>query len=69
MSLLDFIPASVKHILDGGVLSTILGAFLGFFTLSNISTALGIVWLGIRISETERFKQFVDFVRRKLARK
>lgn len=63
MTLLDFLPDSVKHTLDGGVIGTALGAFFGLFTLSNITTVLGLAYLMIRISETKRFTQFVTWLR------
>jgi hypothetical protein len=49
---------TIKHILDGASLITVIGTLVEF--LPAVSALLSIVWLAIRIYETETVQKLVN---------
>lgn len=53
----------LKQTLDAAAYAGVVGTILGW--LPHIAAALSIVWLLIQISQSQRFAQFVAWIRQK----
>lgn len=58
MMITDIIPDPIKNWIDVGAVGGTGLAFLDVITLNNISLLVGIVWLAIRIWETDTVQKW-----------
>lgn len=63
MKLSDVFPTSLYKVVDTISIGTLLGTLAGW--LPNIAAFLTIVWTLIRISETQTYTKFIQWLRNK----
>lgn len=54
---MNHLAEPVKHLIDGASIGTIVATFLGW--LPHVATVLSIVWIAIRIWETDTVRKLV----------